>query len=113
MSEFRDLVPRFLELDKTSVGVYRFQNRFFAYENICPHQGGPVCEGIASGRTEARISPTGKYLEDYVSSKVVIACPWHGSEYDIESGFFHDKLKLRSFPVRIEGEQVMVDLDLL
>ena len=31
--------------DKT-VGVFRVNGRLFAYENTCPHMGGPVCQGL-------------------------------------------------------------------
>ena len=29
----------------TTIGVFRFKGRLYAYENVCPHQGGPVCQG--------------------------------------------------------------------
>ncbi|MHB1908507.1 MAG: Rieske (2Fe-2S) protein [Nitrososphaerales archaeon] len=114
VDEFQELVPKFLNVDGKSVAVYSFKGKFHAYENLCPHQGGPVCEGFTSGRSEAKVSETGRYLEDYTSStRFVITCPWHGSEYDLQTGFFNDKLKLKSFPVHIEDELVKVEVSSL
>ena len=28
------------------IGVYRVNGELFAYQNVCPHQGGPACEGL-------------------------------------------------------------------
>jgi nitrite reductase (NADH) small subunit len=111
ISEFEEAKPIMFELGKLVIGVYKYRGKFYAYENICPHQGGPVCEGVVTGRMEARMSATGRYIEDYVSDeRMVIACPWHGSEYAIETGYFDDKLSLTSFPIIVENGEVKVEV---
>jgi nitrite reductase/ring-hydroxylating ferredoxin subunit len=36
---------RIFALDALEVGIFRSGNRVVAYENVCPHAGGPVCQG--------------------------------------------------------------------
>jgi nitrite reductase (NADH) small subunit len=111
-----ELEPKLVELDgekKRTIGLYRFRGRYYAYENICEHQGGPVCEGEVMGKVECRVSASGRRLGDYTSSeKVALVCPWHGVEYDLETGlsWADSSLRLKSYAVRIEGENVVVEI---
>ena len=48
---------RIFALDALEVGIFRFGDRVVAYENVCPHAGGPVCQGKIFnqvGRTDHR-----------------------------------------------------------
>jgi nitrite reductase/ring-hydroxylating ferredoxin subunit len=40
--------------------------KFYCLDNVCPHQGGPLGEGMLDGRT--------------------LTCPWHGWRFDVTSG---------------------------
>lgn len=95
------------------IGVYRFDGKFYAYENVCAHQGGPVCEGMTVGHTEYAVTDPSKRLaiRSYLSEKRVnLSCPWHGVEYDIRTGICHadGKMRLRSFKVSVKGDDVLV-----
>jgi nitrite reductase/ring-hydroxylating ferredoxin subunit len=35
-----------IEAGGRTIGIYRLDGKLYAYENICPHQGGPVCQGF-------------------------------------------------------------------
>ena len=65
-----------------SIGVFRVEDDFFAIRNRCPHQGGPLCVG--------RLSPwavaTGPGQVSMSGPPRLVACPWHGWEYDLETG---------------------------
>ena len=73
---------RIVDAGGRSIGVFRVGDRFFGIRNRCPHQGGPLCVGhvlgdaTADGLGQVRISET----------TVRVACPWHGWEYDLETG---------------------------
>lgn len=72
-----------------------------------------MCEGQVMGKMVGRVSPSGELLSEYVSNdNLVIACPWHGVEYDIKTGECDatSELRLRSFPVVVEGQEVKVDI---
>ena len=67
--------------------VFRQRDRVYALSNYCLHMGGPVGEGKLIGRVESHIADDGTHLGDTFSEEVThIVCPWHGYEYDIETG---------------------------
>lgn len=83
----RDGDRRLIEADGFEVGVYRHDGHFYAYRNVCVHQGGPACEGIVIGRVEDVLGPDRTYLRQrFDSSDPHIVCPWHGYEYRMLTG---------------------------
>jgi nitrite reductase/ring-hydroxylating ferredoxin subunit len=69
------------------IGVFRIHGELRAWENRCPHQGGPVCTGLLVGRTELVLADDMTVVREERSDEVIhIACPWHGWEFDIDSG---------------------------
>lgn len=69
------------------VVVFRIGPALYAYENVCPHQGGPACEGKLIPRVEAELDDMGDVVrERFVRNEIHLVCPWHGWEFRIESG---------------------------
>ena len=65
---------------------------YSALDNVCLHQGGPLGEGtIENGK---------------------VVCPWHGWQYDPQTGaVVHEpKLKVAVYPLKIENGDVMVEV---
>jgi nitrite reductase/ring-hydroxylating ferredoxin subunit len=96
------------------IGVFKVKGRLYAYENRCAHQGGPVCRGDVISRVQELVGEGGMSLGLIESAeRVDIACPWHGWEYDIETGahIADERIRLRSFPVYEEDGNVYVDVD--
>ena len=64
LSEFAEGDYRVLRVDAFEFGVFRQGDRVVAYENYCPHDGGPVCQGKVIPRVkeelEKRADPTAK-----------------------------------------------------
>lgn len=73
---------RIVTVGGRSIGVFRVGDRFFAVRNRCPHQGGPLCLGPVLGEAAAA-APGEPAVSD---SMLLLACPWHGWEYDLETG---------------------------
>lgn len=95
------------------VGVFRVHGRLYAYENRCRHQGGPVCRGDVLPRTEERIGAGGVSLGLVESGeRVDVACPWHGWEYDLQTGehIGDPSIRLRGFRAWEEGGDVFVEV---
>ena len=36
---------KIVEIGGRSLGIFNIKGEFYALRNICPHQGGPLCEG--------------------------------------------------------------------
>jgi nitrite reductase/ring-hydroxylating ferredoxin subunit len=82
LDEFPPGERRIVTAGKRSIGVFRIRDRFYALNNYCPHQGGPLCRGRTQPWVHS-LAP-GEYVLD--EEAALIACPWHGWEYDLATG---------------------------
>ena len=101
---------RVVECEGRQIGVVRAKGKLHAFLNICPHQGGPVCDGLLINRVEEIIAPDKTYQGQKFSDDLHFVCPWHGYEYDIRTGecVGNRKLKLRKYDVVRRGEDIFV-----
>ena len=93
------------------IGVFHWQGQFYAYQNLCLHQGGPCCEGVIMHKVEDVLAPDKTWIGQTFSKDAAhFVCPWHGYEYDIKTGecAANRKLKLKSFPVVRRGDEIFV-----
>jgi len=100
-----------VDVDGLTVGIFRVDGRLYAYENICVHQGGPVCQGkIIPGVTEVIDKGGASRGFAFDENDLHIVCPWHGYEYGIKSGRHAGKsdIRLSSIPVEENGGTVYV-----
>jgi len=77
---------------RKDVCLTHYEGRFSAFENKCPHQGGPLGEGSIE--------------------KGLLRCPWHGWDYHPCTGqppAGYDDC-LHSYPVKEEGDAIYVGL---
>jgi nitrite reductase/ring-hydroxylating ferredoxin subunit len=92
---------KIVEAAGRSIGVYNVGGEFFALLNRCPHQGGPLCEGLTHGFLRA--GSVGEYR--YSRPGEVVRCPWHGWEYDVRTGqswFDPRVVRVRTYEVTVE-----------
>jgi 3-phenylpropionate/trans-cinnamate dioxygenase ferredoxin subunit len=89
------------EVDGREVGVFRVRGKFYALLNRCPHLGGPLCRGqllnpvVSAGPGDVRLD----------ESQDLITCPWHGWEFNVQTGQSYwnpEHLRARKFPVGVE-----------
>jgi len=84
---------------KTPVGciaVFRTDaTEVFATSAVCPHKAGPLDEGIVHGRK--------------------VTCPLHNWVFDLETGEVQgaDEGRIATYPVRIEGDRLLLDPSVL
>jgi nitrite reductase (NADH) small subunit len=71
---------------KHEIGVIRAKGAIRAFLNFCPHQGGPVCEGVLVHRPEEIIAEDRTYQGMRFTEDLNLVCPWHGWEFDVETG---------------------------
>jgi len=88
--------------DKT-IGIFRIDGVLYAWENVCAHQGGPVCQGKMIPRITEVIDPSGEsHGLAFDASHPHIVCPWHGFEYDIKTGVHPGRPAARLIRVEVE-----------
>ncbi len=93
------------------IGVFRWDGKFYAYENLCVHQGGPACEGLIMHRVEDVLAADRTFVrQTFSEAEIHFVCPWHGYEYDLKTGecVGDRRLKLRSYKVIERGGDVYV-----
>jgi len=77
------------------VGVYNCGSGYFAIEDRCSHDDGPLCEG------------------DWEPEGCVVVCPRHGSRFDLETGIpmtLPAFERVATFPVSVVDGMVVVDV---
>jgi nitrite reductase (NADH) small subunit len=97
---------RLVEVKGHAIGVFNVHGRFVAVLDVCPHELAPVCRGRVGGTTLP--SPPGEYR--WGREGEILACPWHGWEFDLLTGesLIDPRLRLRRYPVTVEDGTVFV-----
>ena len=78
-----------------AVGVYNLNGEYFALEDRCSHDDGPLCEG------------------EFECDEGVAICPRHGANIDIRTGrplTLPAVESVRTFPVRVDDGMIKVKL---
>jgi len=102
-----------VDIGARTLGIFRVNGQLRAWENICPHQGGPVCQG-------AIIPAVVENLNDQKASTgfafnpgdTHIVCPWHGFEFSIATGCHPAKpsIRLRAAAIEESNGEIHVTL---
>jgi nitrite reductase/ring-hydroxylating ferredoxin subunit len=99
---------RIVEVGGRSIGVFRVGENFYGIRNRCPHQGGPLCLGHVLGDAVSDEPGSSAVIGDPLR----IACPWHGWEYDLDTGqsFMGTASPgVRSYGVELSAGQSVID----
>lgn len=113
LEDFTDDQRRLCEVGSKEIMVFRHRDDFYAYENKCPHNGGPVGEGILIGKVEAAMAPDGCSVKEWFSEKDIhIVCPWHGWEFNVETGRAagEPRARMRRYPTDVRDGKVYVSV---
>jgi nitrite reductase/ring-hydroxylating ferredoxin subunit len=110
-ADFPDGERRIVTDGAQEIGVFHWQGKLYAYENLCLHQGGPACEGLMMHKVEDVLGPDRTWIgQRFSKDEMHFVCPWHGYEYDVKTGecAADRRLKLKSFKVDRRGEDIYV-----
>lgn len=99
---------RLVEVRGHSIGVFNVGGQFIAALNLCPHELAPVCRGRVGGTTLP--SPPGEYR--WGRDGEILACPWHGWEFDLTTGraLADPRVRLRRYPITVEDDTLYITL---
>ncbi len=106
--EGRDKRTEFLEVGRTTewepgrarvvylrgieIALFNVNGEFYAVDNLCPHEGGPLVAGTIGGR--------------------VLTCPWHRWKFDLKTGCspINPAIQVQTYPVQIEGGKIKIGM---
>jgi len=99
---------KLVEVDGKSIGIFNVNGKFVAVLNVCPHELAPVCRGRVGGTTLP--SPPGTFR--WGRDGEILACPWHGWEFDLLTGkaLADSRKRLRSYPVTVEENTLFITI---
>ena len=83
---------RIVRLDDREIAIFHLEDGWFAIEDVCTHDGGPVAEGELEGD--------------------VIECPRHGARFNLKTGAVLSLPATSPVPtyrVRVQGDDVQVE----
>jgi len=84
---------RCVTLGEAQVGLFRNQDGLFAIDNICPHRGAPLHEGMVSDGQ--------------------VTCPWHQWQFQLNNGVCRNipKVRVPAYAAEVRGGTIWIDLE--
>lgn len=83
---------RVVRLEDQPIAVFHLADGWYAIDDVCTHDGGPVAEGRLDG--------------------CIIECPRHGATFDVRTGAaltFPAVSPVATYAVRVVGDEVQVE----
>jgi nitrite reductase (NADH) small subunit len=83
---------REFQVDGKAVALANVDGRFHAINGVCLHHGGPLGDGPLEG--------------------AVVTCPWHGWQYDVQTGKVaqNPTVGVECYAVEVRGNEVFVNV---
>src|SRR6476659_926288 len=93
MNEIAPGQARLVNIKGKEIALFNIEGTFFALENACTHEEGPLAEGEIEGHE--------------------VTCPWHGARFDVRTGqvlcapAYEDAAR---YNVRVTGTDIEVEI---
>jgi nitrite reductase (NADH) small subunit len=82
-----------VEVEDKKIAIFNIEGTYYAIDDTCTHVGGPLSEGEC---------------EEHV-----VTCPWHGAQFDVQTGEVLGppaKRSVTSYKVHVEGDSIKVEI---
>jgi 3-phenylpropionate/trans-cinnamate dioxygenase ferredoxin subunit len=92
-SEIKPGGMKVVEAGGVRIAICNVDGTFYAIEDVCTHDDGPLGEGTLDG--------------------CEVECPRHGARFDVRTGAVTRMpaiVPVKAFPVKVEGDQVLVEV---
>ena len=91
-SEVESGRARVVYLRGLEIALFNVRGTFYAVDNLCPHEGGPMVAGTIEGD--------------------LIICPWHRWKFRLSDGCsaINPAVKIETYPVKIEGDWIKIGM---
>jgi 3-phenylpropionate/trans-cinnamate dioxygenase ferredoxin subunit len=96
VEELKEGERLFIEINEKPIVILNIAGNYYAIEDVCSHDDGPVGEGIIEG--------------------FEIICPRHGARFDVRTGkvlALPAFVDIPAYPVRLVGDQIEIGVPTL
>ena len=93
ISEIPDQKGTCVEVEGKSIAVFNLGGEFYAIDDTCTHQGGPLSDGAVDGEE--------------------VECPWHGARFKVKTGEVAGPPAfegVKHYAVRIDGGDIEIEV---
>lgn len=91
-----------VDVNGRSIAIFNVKGTFYGLLNRCPHRGADLCAGRFLPFVSA--DRPGEY--HYDTDRQLLACPWHGWEFDVTTGqSYFDPAGIRGRPYAVDVEK--------
>lgn len=92
VGEIPEDTGKLVEVGGLEIALFKACGKVCATTNVCPHQGGPLSEGVIDGTT--------------------VVCPWHAWVFDVVTGKspVNPAMSIATYPVEVVGQDVFVEV---
>jgi nitrite reductase (NADH) small subunit len=84
---------RAVQIGSREIAIFNLADKFLATDNECPHQGGPLCDGIVTG--ESVVCPLHAWKVNLANG--CVERPTHGKDHCVTT-----------YPVRVDDDNIVV-----
>jgi len=107
-SEVAPRRQKIVRIGNISLGIFAVDGEYHALLNVCPHRGGPLCQGPQCGTTV----DDGDFRIRYDHHDEIVRCAWHGWEFDIRTGqaLADSRVRAKTFPISRDGDDLYVHI---
>jgi glycine betaine catabolism B len=94
VADTKDILPsqmKEVQADGQNICIANIEGNYYAINNICTHEGGPLADGTLQGYE--------------------VECPWHGSKFDLRTGEVTNPPANEPEPVyevKVDGSNILV-----
>ena len=81
-----------VEMDGRKIVLYNVEGNLYATDGTCPHQGGPLGDGLFEGK--------------------IVTCPWHAWQFDVSNGcaLYDEGISVACYQVIVEGTDILIEV---
>ena len=100
-----------VEVEGNKIAIFNVNDEYYAYQNQCLHQYGPVCEGNTTDKWCDNFDKENFTLESkWVREEGILNCPWHEWEFDLITGecLSLPSASLPSYPVTVKDGEIIL-----
>jgi nitrite reductase (NADH) small subunit len=97
---------KIVKVGTTEIGIFNVGGEIHAFNNVCIHEGGPVCLGTIGGTN----LPSDAHEYIFGLEGRVLRCPWHHWEFDLRTGrcLWGGKVGLAPYKVEVVDDKITV-----